>query len=225
MNKPIYHITPFTLLDFPDQTACILWFAGCNMRCRYCYNIDIVKGKGKLAFEDALIFLNTRKGLLDGVVFSGGECSLHLNIDSFIREIRQMGFRIKMDTNGTSPRKLRELIDDELLDYVALDFKALRNNFYRITQSDHFSKFEKSLDLLVNSGIRYEVRTTVHSALMNKEMIREMISFLEKKNYQGTYYLQHFFNDCPTLGELENDYQRMDLRHLHSEQFKIAIRN
>jgi len=90
--KPIYSITPFTLLDYPNKSACILWFAGCNMRCIYCYNPEIVLGKGTLSLEKVLDFLNSRKELLDAVVFSGGECLLHNNILSFIKTVKEMGF-------------------------------------------------------------------------------------------------------------------------------------
>ena len=88
-STPIYSITPFTLLDYPHQSACILWFAGCNMRCLYCYNPEIVLGKGKLTFQDALDFLHTRKNLLDAVVFSGGECLLHKNCLEFIATVKK----------------------------------------------------------------------------------------------------------------------------------------
>lgn len=93
-KKIIYNISPFTLLDFPDKTACILWFAGCNMRCAYCYNPDIVLGKGKKTIKEALNFIKTRKGLLDGVVLSGGECTLYKELPEIAREIKKMGFLV-----------------------------------------------------------------------------------------------------------------------------------
>ena len=91
--KPIYSITPFTLLDYPHKAACIIWFAGCNMRCLYCYNPDIVLGKGKLSFQEALNFLKTRINLLDGVVLSGGECTSHKNIKVLLQEIKKRAKR------------------------------------------------------------------------------------------------------------------------------------
>jgi pyruvate formate lyase activating enzyme len=94
-TKPVYSITPFTLLDYPHKTACILWFAGCNMKCVYCYNPDIVFGKGKISISEVLNFLNRRKSLLDGVVLSGGECTSHKNIRQLLQEIKKLGFLVK----------------------------------------------------------------------------------------------------------------------------------
>src|SRR5690606_32859804 len=125
MIKPIYSITPFTLLDYPNHPACILWFAGCNMRCLYCYNPDIVLGKGKLSVDDARNFLKSRQSLLQGVVFSGGECTLHPDLVPLARIAKTMGYQVKIDTNGTKPEVLEKLLNEKLVDYIAMDFKGL----------------------------------------------------------------------------------------------------
>ena len=202
--KPIYSITPFTLLDYPHKTACILWFAGCNMRCLYCYNPDIVLGKGKLSFHEALNFLKTRINLLDGVVLSGGECTLHKGCINLITEIKKMGLLVKIDTNGTAPLILDCLIREKLIDYVALDFKAPTEMFKFITNSNLYSKFIYSLKLLINSNVPFEVRTTIHSSLLAQKDIQKMIEVLEKFDYRGTYYIQKFMNDTDTLSGIEN---------------------
>lgn len=116
MVKPVSNITPFTLLDYPGKSACIFWYSGCNMRCLYCYNPEIVFGKGKFSFPEMISFLETRKGLLDAVVFSGGECLIHKNIVEQIRTVKEMGFLVKVDTNGSSPKVLSELLEQNLLD-------------------------------------------------------------------------------------------------------------
>lgn len=198
-SLPIFSITPFTLLDFPDKTACILWFAGCNMRCGYCYNPEIVKGKGKLGLADVLVFLKKREGLLDGVVLSGGECTLHPGIIDFAREIKALGMQIKLDTNGSRPDVLAKMISFKLLDYVALDFKSLPGSFQKITRSSFFDQFEKSLKLLLANNIPMEVRTTVHSSQINGDELAEMKDFLAARGYKGQYYLQHFVNQTKTL--------------------------
>ena len=108
-TKAIYSITPFTLLDYPNKTACVLWFAGCNMRCVYCYNPDIVLGRGKIDFNEVILFLQKRKLLLDGVVFSGGECTIHKGIELYLEKIKQMGFAVKIDTHGSSPSVIKKL--------------------------------------------------------------------------------------------------------------------
>lgn len=202
VNKPIYSITPFTLLDYPHRSACILWFAGCNMRCSYCYNPDIVFGKGCLSFDDGMAFLKTRQGLLDAVVFSGGECLLHKNIVALATAIKQLGFLIKIDTNGSRPEVLQQLVEEEVIDYVALDFKALPAKFYEITRSGLFLKFEQSLCMLIGKGVDFEVRTTLHSALIDEVQIRLMIGWLERMGYSGNYYLQHYQNDRQTIEAL-----------------------
>ena len=119
------------------------------MRCLYCYNPEIVNGKGSLSFEKILSFLHTRKNLLDAVVFSGGECLLHKNILSLIEEVKKMGFLVKIDTNGSKPEILQQLIKNKWIDYVALDFKAMPSHFEKITQSKLFLPFEQSLQLLI----------------------------------------------------------------------------
>lgn len=123
-KKLIHSITAFTLLDYPDKTACILWFAGCNMKCSYCYNPEIVFGKGNYTIPELLSFLEKRKNLLDAVVFSGGECLLYPDVIELMILVKKMGFLIKVDTNGSLPLRLHQAIDLQMIDYVALDFKV-----------------------------------------------------------------------------------------------------
>lgn len=225
MTTPIYQITPFSLLDYPGEVACIVWFAGCNMRCGYCYNIDIVQGKGKLSYDEVLEFLDSRKNLLDAVVLSGGECTMHTRLEEFIRNIKQRQFLVKVDTNGSNPGMLARLVQHKLLDYVALDFKGLSDRFYKITGSDHFRKFERSLDILLQHDIPFELRTTVHSKLLDDMYIKKMTDYLKHKGYNGRYYLQSFFNDVPTLGDLENDYSTLPLELLQDNGIDVCQRH
>lgn len=200
--NPLYNITPFTLLDFPDCTACILWFAGCNMRCQYCYNPEIVLGKGNFGYDRALNFLQQRRGLLDGVVLSGGECTLHKGFEAFAEQVKLMGYRLKIDTNGSRPKVLKRLIDQNLVDYVALDFKAMPRHFKNITNSNLFNEFKQSLELLLNVGIGFEVRTTVHSSLIDRDHLEQMGQYLKDAGYRGNFYVQHFVNGSQTLRPL-----------------------
>ncbi|MNX51039.1 Pyruvate formate-lyase 1-activating enzyme [compost metagenome] len=224
VSKPIYNITPFTLLDYQHKSACILWFAGCNMRCLYCYNPEIVLGKGTISFEKTLSFLRTRKNLLDAVVFSGGECLLHKNIIDLITEVKKMGFLVKIDTNGSKPTVLKELIENKLVDYVSLDFKALPSKFEKITQSELFDPFEKSLHLLLKSQLAFEVRTTVHSDLISKKDMRMMIEYLENNNYFGDYYIQHFVNGVATLEKLWHSNRELENETLSTEKILVHFR-
>ena len=204
LGKSISNITPFTLLDYPHKSACILWYAGCNMRCLYCYNPEIVLGKGTIAFTNVIGFLKTRIGLLDAVVFSGGECLIHKTILEHIKIVKELGFLVKIDTNGSCPKILKQLVDDNLIDYVALDFKALPNKFEAITKSNLFAEFEASFETLKSSNIPYEVRTTYHSELCTNDDLNEMQNYLNKKGYLGNFYVQNFINGSETLTPLAN---------------------
>ena len=224
VSAPIYSITPFTLLDYPHQSACIFWFSGCNMRCLYCYNPEIVYGKGRITFDKALQFLKSRVNLLDAVVFSGGECLLHKKAVSFIKEVKKMGFLIKIDTNGSQPDILEELIQKELINYVAVDFKAMPAKFAKITQSKLFIPFAKSLLLLLHHTVPFEVRTTVHSDLLNKRDIQEMVFFLENLGYSGNYYIQHFINGSSTIEKLGHSFKELENQNIGTEKIKMHFR-
>jgi len=224
VSTPIYSLTPFTLLDYPHKSACILWFAGCNMRCLYCYNPEIVNGKGSLSFEEIISFLHSRKNLLDAVVFSGGECLLHKKVVSLIEEVKKMGFLIKIDTNGSSPETMQQLLNQKLIDYIALDFKSPKSKFQAITKSDLYEPFEKTLDLILTAKIPFEVRTTYHSDLLTEEDLIEMIRFLEFKNYAGNYYIQYFKNNVETLSKLGHSSNKIDYKKISTPTIKIVLR-
>jgi pyruvate formate lyase activating enzyme len=223
-RTPIYSLTPFTLLDYPHKSACILWFSGCNMRCLYCYNPEIVLGKGSLSFEKVITFLHSRKNLLDAVVFSGGECLLHKKVVSLIEEVKKMGFLVKIDTNGSSPETMRQLLNQNLIDYIALDYKGPKSKFQAITKSDLYEPFEKTLELILTAGIPFEVRTTYHSDLLTEEDLMEMIRFLEFKNYSGNYYIQYFKNNVETISKLDRSINRIDCEKLSTSAINIILR-
>ncbi len=225
LAKPIHSITPFTLLDYPNKSACILWYAGCNMRCLYCYNPEIVLGKGAITFFETISFLKTRQGLLDAVVFSGGECLMHKKIVQQIQEIKAMGFLVKIDTNGSNPKVLEQLIDENLIDYVALDFKATKEKFQEITKSDLFQPFEKSFEILLENTIQFEIRTTYHSDLISNIEMREMVSYLDAKKYTGNYYVQSFKNNVATLGNLNSSVRIKENEFSISSNFTVVFRN
>lgn len=225
LAKPICNITPFTLLDYPNKSACILWYAGCNMRCLYCYNPEIVLGKGAITFSETISFLKKRKGLLDAVVFSGGECLIHKNIVEQIKEVKALGFLVKIDTNGSNSKVVKQLHDNNLIDYVALDFKALKPNYNAITKSNLFDEFEETLDLLLVCSIPFEVRTTYHSELISDADLNQMMHFLELKKYKGNYYIQHFQNNIETLGNLIPSSKINSSKIENSQNIRVVFRN
>lgn len=225
VETPVYSLTPFTLLDYPDKTACIIWFAGCNMRCSYCYNPEIVHGKGKLRYEHVFNFLKKRVDLIDGIVLSGGECTSAKGLIEFVREVKKMGMKVKLDTNGSNPQVIQQLINEELIDYIALDFKANKNKFHVITGSKLFGRFEKTLDLLLLNHLDFEVRTTIHESLLSLLDIKEMIQFLEVKGYKGKFYLQQFINNTPTIGSMGYSKNSLQTSDFSSSTIDVVLRN
>lgn len=223
---PICDITPFTLQDFPNHTACILWFGGCNFRCAYCHNPELVTGKKRrLPYELIWKFLEQRSRLLDGVVLSGGECTMAPGLPDFIRKVRTLGYRIKLDTNGSNPGMLRELLQETLLDYVAMDYKAPQEKFREVTGWDGWELFQESLQLLCKTKIPVEIRTTVHTSLLQEEDVTDIIVDLERKHYRGTYYVQHF-NSGKTLLPLITKPRRLRMDALPEPQtFTVDSRN
>ncbi|WP_457748053.1 anaerobic ribonucleoside-triphosphate reductase activating protein [Sulfurimonas sp.] len=202
-NRFIYDITKFTHLDYPQHLACIFWFNGCNMRCDYCYNKEIVFAKeGNYTYADALNFLHSRIKLLDAVVISGGEATTH-NLVKFIQAIKNLGFLVKLDTNGTSFESIKILLEKNLLDYIALDYKAPQEKFHTITHSQKYEEFSKTLNHLIHSNIKFEVRTTLHEALLNENDINNIINDLHERGYKNTYYIQEFFETQSNIANLK----------------------
>ncbi len=223
MKKIIYNITKFTTTDYKDHLSCIVWFTSCNMRCEYCYNPDIVNSKsGLYTIDDLLGFLKKRVGLLEAVVLSGGEATMH-NLIEICKEIKALDYKIKLDTNGSNPKQIKELLEKELLDFVAIDFKATKNKFKEITKSNLYDNFIESLNILEKSGIEYEVRTTLHNDLLNVHDINEMQDILIENNYKKDYFVQNFL-EVENIGDLKSSTQKFDLSKLDNK-LNIIWRN
>ena len=225
MNKyPIYEITKNTFTDWPGNLCCVVWFAKCPLRCQYCYNTSVVEGSGKLAELDLFKFLHKRVNLLDGVVLSGGECTSYSNFYDLCYKIKQLGFKIKIDTSGVNPDIIKSVVSDNLVDYIALDFKALPEKYKIITNIDAYSKFELTLRYLIDAKFLFEVRTTVHFDLLNEADISKMSSELYNFGYRGVYYLQKFLETENNFGFLKNPKNAFDISKVQSP-LKIELRN
>ena len=226
---PIYSVTPFTMLDFPGRTACIVWFSGCNMRCPYCHNPQIVKGKGRGDVKQVFDFLKKRAGLLDGVVLSGGEASAYPGLPDFIKQMKNLGYAIKLDTNGLRPDVMASFLAKGFLDYIALDYKAPPHKFKKVTGVDKYNEFTKTLDLLcTQTTVPLEVRTTVHTDLMDEDDVNAIIHDLENRGFQGRHAIQNFTHsdDRPTLGFMHEQRRTLNTDALYKPScFTLEFRN
>ena len=188
----IYNLTKFTMLDFQGKLSCIIWFSGCNMKCQYCHNKELVESRGHLSLSYIKEFLESRVGKLEGVVLSGGEATLYKKLPELARYIKDLGFKVKLDTNGTNTKMVKHLIDEGLVDYIALDYKATKEKFQEVTKCKLWDKFQETLSLLIanNHKVPFEVRTTWHTSLLTKSDVEVIIEDLNSKGYENTFYLQ-----------------------------------
>jgi len=187
-----------TLIDYPGKISCVVFLAMCNFRCPWCYSAELVlplkiAKQSKISEQEFFNFLKERKGLLDGVVICGGEPTINKELPNFIEKIKKMGFFVKLDTNGSNPIMLKDLVKAGLIDYVAMDIKASPNNkiYSKILgEGIKFSNIEDSVKFLKNSKIDFEFRTTVVPEIHQKEEFKEIANWIGGKNVK--YYLQNF---------------------------------
>ena len=179
-----------TVQDYPEHIACIIFTKGCNFDCSYCYNRDLVDNKSKtIDKEEIMEYLYKRRKLLDGVVISGGEPTIWGDLIDFLKEIRELKLDIKLDTNGYNPEMLKEIIVNNLVDYIAMDIKAIPNKYSKvINKKIDFDKIKESIKLIQKSNIKYEFRTTIMKGIHKIEDIVEINKLIK----DSTLYLQNF---------------------------------
>jgi len=201
-----------TLLDYPDHLAAIIFTQGCNFRCHFCYNPMLVlpqtgkdvkikkeKGFSPLSTEDLFLFLEGRFGRLEGVVITGGEPTIHPDLPSFIARIKKIGYLVKLDTNGTNPEMLKELIKEKLIDYIAMDLKAPLDKYEKtVSVKLDWDNIKKSVKIITKSGLPYEFRTTVVPGLLDQEDFHEMGKLIKGAT---KWYLQAFKSDTDLVNE------------------------
>lgn len=190
-----------SLLDFPGYVACTVFLTGCNLRCPYCHNPSLVlpaDAPDALSEDTLLSFLHTRRGKLDGVCISGGEPTLHRELLQLLRRIRGLGFRTKLDTNGTNPAMLDALVREGLLDYVAMDIKNSPALYPRTCGGiDLLSPVQESAALLLQGTVDYEFRTTVCAPLHTPRDMEELGRWLKGAR---RYFLQPFADSGALVG-------------------------
>lgn len=190
----IHGLQKLTLLDFPGHTACTVFTGACNWRCPFCHNASLVlepDGQPVIAEEEFFSFLESRRGLLDGVAVTGGEPTLQRDLPEFLRRVRSLGFSVKLDTNGTDPAMLRRILEEGLADYVAMDIKACRERYSVVTgvSNCRLEAVEESADMLLHGATDFEFRTTVVRELHSDADFRRIGQWLEGDE---KYFLQAF---------------------------------
>lgn len=183
-----------TLLDFPGKVACTVFTGGCNFRCPFCHNALLVTELPEnpdYTVDEILAFLKKRSGLLDGVAITGGEPLINSDIADFIKKIRDLGYAVKLDTNGSYPDRLKALVAEGLIDYVAMDIKNCREKYAQTVglKSLDLSKIEESVDFLKSGAVDYEFRTTVVKEFHTVEDIRNTSEWIKGAR---RYFLQNF---------------------------------
>ncbi len=182
-----------TLLDFPEHVGCTLFTAGCNFRCPFCHNASLVTHIGDsepIEAEEILSYLKKRRGLLDGVCISGGEPLLQDGLEDFIRKVKRLGYAVKLDTNGSFPERLAHLMQEGLLDYVAMDIKNCKEKYDATAdRKGVLPAVEKSVDLLLSGTVPFEFRTTVTEQTHTPEDIARICDWIRGAE---RYFLQNF---------------------------------
>lgn len=190
-----------SMIDYPGKISCVLFTCGCNFHCPYCHNPSLVKkdeslikqlsNDKKLDKNNILEFLNKRKNFLDAVVITGGEPTLQKDLKAFLYEINKIGYLVKLDTNGSNPDIIEELIHEDLIDYIAMDIKT-KNEYYNeyITSNFNPDRIKSSIDLIMNSGINYEFRTTCVKPVVDESIIQGILYLIKGAK---RYVLQQCF--------------------------------
>ena len=208
-------LNKLTTQDFPEHLACIIFTKGCNFNCSYCYNRDLVDNKAETIDEDyVMAYLYKRRKILDGVVISGGEPTIWDDLIPFIKKIKEFKLDIKLDTNGYNPAMLKEILDNNLVDYIAMDIKAIPDKYMKvINKKIDFNKILESIDLIKKSNIKYEFRTTIMKGVHDKKDIIKILKLIG----DSKLYLQNF--QCTDVVKDKNikSFSRDELLKLKEE--------
>lgn len=183
-----------TVLDYPGKVACIVFTPGCNFRCPFCHNASLVTHIDKNTYidvEEVLSYLKKRQGILDGVVITGGEPLLQDGIEEFIGKIKELGYAVKLDTNGSFPEKLISLVEKGLVDYVAMDIKNSKAKYMTTIGVNNIdmASIEKSVDFLLQNKVDYEFRTTIVDGFHTIDDIQDIVVWIKGAH---KYFLQNF---------------------------------
>ena len=202
-----------TLLDFPGRTACTIFTGGCNLRCPFCHNAGLVRTPlAEANCTDAVLdYLQKRRGILDGVCVTGGEPLLQPDLADFLRKIKDMGYAIKLDTNGSLPDRLAALLESGLVDYVAMDVKSSPAGYAAATGTEvDVTVYERSVQLIRHSGVPFEFRTTAVGGIHTPEDFAAIAQWLG----DVPYFIQRFVDSGQLLGEGFYPFSIEEMEHL-----------
>lgn len=204
-----------TLLDYPGRTACTVFFSGCNFRCPFCHNASLVRGLGdRMETEDFFSFLSSRKGILDGVAVTGGEPLLQPEIAPFLQQIKEMGFLVKLDTNGSFPQKLQELVQSGLVDYVAMDIKSSQEGYARAAGcAVNMENICQSVEYLLGNPVEYEFRTTAAKGIVEPADFLGIAKWIRGARQ---YFIQGFVDSGDLLGNGAGAYSKEEMEELRN---------
>ena len=217
----IHGLNKTTLLDYPEHVAATVFTGGCNFRCPFCHNSDLVinpASQPMISEEEILAFLTKRKNVLSGVCITGGEPTLQADLPEFISKIKKVGLLIKLDTNGYRPEVLKELVEKKLIDYIAMDIKSGRSGYGLAAgiQNPDFDKIQESVDFIMHCGVQYEFRTTVVKGIHEERDFREISGMIKGCR---AYFLQSYKENEKVLMPGYDAFTKEEL-----EQFAKIVR-
>ena len=192
-------IQKLTLLDYPGKTALLVFAQGCNFRCPFCHNKDLIKRNSvsNIDKNEIISYLKKRKKLLDGVCITGGEPLINSDIMDFIKEIKNLGYLVKIDTNGSNPEMLKKLVDENMIDYIAMDIKTDFSNYDKLSGVNDVNteNIKQSIKLIKSSGVDHEFRTTIvkeYHSIDEFTKIGELIKGAKKYFLQKNLHYSEF---------------------------------
>ena len=206
-------IQKLSLLDFPGKLACTVFTSGCNFRCPFCHNAALVLPgmSDHIGEQEVLSFLKKREGILEGVCITGGEPCLQPDLEAFIGKVRDIGFAVKLDTNGSFPEKLSSLLEKGLLDYVAMDIKTSKERYFEVcgVQNEKLlENVQKSVEILKSSSVPHEFRTTTARELQTKEDFEKIGRWLSGEK---RYFIQQYEASGELVGDEMTPYEKEEL--------------
>ena len=224
MNLGIKGFQKTSLIDYPGRISSVIFMEGCNFRCPYCHNPELVLRTDKsedIDPHELIEFLNSRKKWSDSICITGGEPTVNPHLPEFIKMLKAEGFDINLHTNGTNPKMLKELLKDNLLDYIAMDIKGTKTNYPQATgiKKVDLNKIQQSIDIIRRSGIDYEFRTTAVPAFFKEDIAIEIGKWLKGSK---TFYIQQFRSSEATLDPNFHSTESYNLNQL--DNFKKIMK-